>query len=69
MQTLHACRQRTEVSTMEADLDVDHSDASDTQLEEKDDSAATALLSLGSGIPPHLELSTSLPRRIIVRPY
>lgn len=46
----------------------DPDDASDSMLEEKDDSAATALLSLGSGIPPLAEADALLPRRVIVCP-
>ena len=53
-------------STTEDEHD-DHNDASDTELREKDDSAATALLSLGSGIPPQPDMGAPLPRRVIVR--
>lgn len=42
-------------------------DMNPTPVQEKDDSAATALLSLGSGIPPQAEPLVGAPRRIIVR--
>ena len=66
MNSKNACRPKRVASITEDDQD-DQNEGPDTQLQEKDDSAATALLSLGSGIPRQPDLGALLPRRVIVR--